>query len=141
MRPRETKRSTRVNRTAAGLNAERFVRIEGPFRTSAAALEAAGALVEACQLERGLPPVSIVGDFVIPPVDGAPSRDFQTLHFDFGLPLDPKVAQDVACYTALHVPADVAQTSLTSTRQRALCHWSHCWDSAVGRAGRSSWND
>ena len=55
-----------------------------------------------------LPPMAIVGDFVIPPIDGAATRDFQTLHFDFGLPLDPKIAQDVARFTALHVLADVA---------------------------------
>jgi hypothetical protein len=30
------------------------------------------------------------------------------LHFDFGLPLDPKVEQNVARYTALYVPTDVA---------------------------------
>ena len=64
-------------------------------------------LVEVCRLERGLPPLSIIGDFVLPPLDGAATRDFQTLHFDFGLPLDPRVAQDVARYTALHIPADV----------------------------------
>ena len=90
------------------LDSDGFVRIDGPFQTSDAAFDAASAVVEACRLERGLPPVSIVGDFVIPPLDGAASRDFQTLHFDFGLPLDPKVAQDVARYTALYVPADVA---------------------------------
>ncbi len=94
--------------TAEVLNSDGFVRIDGPFQTSDAAFHAASALVEACRLQRGLPPLSIVGDFVIPPLDGAPSRDFQTLHFDFGLPLDPRVAQDVARYTALYVPADVA---------------------------------
>ena len=79
-----------------------------PFRTSDAAFDVASALVEACRLERGLPPLSIIGDFVVPPLDGADTRDFQTLHFDFGLPLDPKVDQDVARYTALYVPADIA---------------------------------
>jgi hypothetical protein len=84
------------------------VRIDGPFQTSDAAFDAASALVDECRLERGLPPLSIIGDFVIPPLDGAATRDFQTLHFDFGLPLDPKVAQDVARYTALYVPTDIA---------------------------------
>ncbi len=46
----------------------------------------------------------MIGDFVVPPLDGGETRDFQTLHFDFGLPLDPKVDQDVARYTALYVP-------------------------------------
>lgn len=51
-------------------------------------------------------PVEVIGDFVIPPEDGPPSRDFQTLHFDFGLPLIPVVPGDVARFTALHLPAD-----------------------------------
>lgn len=49
--------------------------------------------------------VSVVGDFVVPPHDGPVSRDFQTLHFDFGLPLAPVVAADIARFTALHVSA------------------------------------
>jgi hypothetical protein len=97
-----------VSHTAQELDVDGFVRIDGPFRTVDAAFDAAGALVDACRLERGLPPMSIVGDFVIPPLDGTATRDFQTLHFDFGLPLDPKVAQDVARYTALYVPIHIA---------------------------------
>jgi hypothetical protein len=45
----------------------------------------------------------VVGDFVLPPPDGPPSRDFQTLHLDFGLPLLPTVAGDVSRFTALHL--------------------------------------
>ena len=56
-------------------------------------------------------PLSIIGDFVLPPSDGPPTRDFQTLHFDFGLPLDPEVNHDVACYTALYIPADARHVS------------------------------
>ena len=97
-----------MSHTADKLNADGFVQIDGPFQTTDAAFDAASALVEGCRLERGLPAMSIVGDFVIPPLDGAASRDFQTLHFDFGLPLDPKVAQDIARYTALYVPAGIA---------------------------------
>ena len=44
---------------------------------------------------------------MVPPLGGVATRDFQTLHFDFGLPLDPKVDQEIARYTALYVPADV----------------------------------
>lgn len=55
--------------------------------------------------------LSLIGDFVIPPVDAQQTRDFQTLHFDFGLPLDPKLEQDVARYTALFIPHDVSTTS------------------------------
>ena len=84
------------------------MRIDGPFLTGEEAFDAAGAVVEECRLERGLPALSIIGDFVIPPLDGTATRDFQTLHFDFGLPLDPKVAQDVARYTALYVPTDIS---------------------------------
>ena len=108
MKPSETRKHETGSHTAEALNSNGFVRIDEPFRTSDAAFHAANALVEACRLERGLLPMSIVGDFAIPPLDGAASRDFQTLHFDFGLPLDPKVAQDVARYTALYVPANVA---------------------------------
>jgi len=100
--------------SAAELSSYGFAPIDGPFRTSDVAFDVAGGLVEMCRLEHGLPPLSIVGDFVLPPLDGAASRDFQTLHFDFGLPLDPKVAQDVARYTALYVPADVADVQATT---------------------------
>jgi Taurine catabolism dioxygenase TauD, TfdA family len=48
-------------------------------------------------------PLSIIGDFSIPP-SGTPVRNFQTLHFDFGLPLDVKTRREVARYTALHIP-------------------------------------
>jgi hypothetical protein len=104
MRPNETRRSMPVSHAADALNANGFMRIDGPFQTCDGAFDTAGALLEECRLQRGLPAMSIVGDFVIPPLDGAATRDFQTLHFDFGLPLDPKIAQDVARYTALYVP-------------------------------------
>lgn len=59
-------------------------------------------------MEEGRPesPLVVIGDFVIPPADGPPSRDFQTLHFDFGLPLAPRAAADVARFTALYVTPD-----------------------------------
>jgi len=78
----------------------------GCFRSTHEANEAADAILEECRLEHGLLPLSIIGDFVIPPLEGKETRDFQTLHFDFGLPLNPKIAQDVARYTALYVPAE-----------------------------------
>jgi hypothetical protein len=46
----------------------------------------------------------VVGRFVVPPADGLPTRPFQTLHVDFGMPLDPVRPTDVATHTALHVP-------------------------------------
>ena len=92
----------------AELSSRGFVRIDGPFQTSDGAFDVAGALVEACRAERGLPPLSIIGDFVVPPSDGTHTRDFQTLHFDFGLPLDPRVERNVGRYTALYIPVEVA---------------------------------
>ncbi|MFZ0040462.1 MAG: hypothetical protein WAK93_04085 [Solirubrobacteraceae bacterium] len=53
----------------------------------------------------------MIGDFVLPPTGGVPTRNFQTLHFDFGLPLDPRFDQDVARYTALYIPADFGSVS------------------------------
>jgi hypothetical protein len=117
-----------VRDTTSALNSEGYVLIDGPFQASDAAFDAAGALIEACRLERGLPLMSIVGDFVIPPLDGAATRDFQTLHFDFGLPLDPKIAQDVARYTALYIPADAASVN-AATRLVPL----------AGLLGQRSW--
>jgi len=93
---------------AAELGSRGVARIAGPFGTSQEADEVASALVEVSRLEHGLPPLSIIGDFVVPPLDGGKSRDFQTLHFDFGLPIDPKVEWNVARYTTLHIPADAA---------------------------------
>jgi hypothetical protein len=58
--------------------------------------------------------LALIGDFLIPPAGGAVTRDFQTLHFDFGLPLDPGCPADIARYTALHIPARVRSgTALT----------------------------
>jgi hypothetical protein len=68
------------------------------------AFETARELTNARRIEDGVAALSVVGDFVLPPPDGQPSRDFQTLHFDFGVPLDPKVERDVGRYTALHIP-------------------------------------
>lgn len=98
-----------VRETTAELGTYGFVRIPGLSRTSHEAHEVATALVEVCRRERGLLPLSVIGDFVAPPLGGAETRDFQTLHFDFGLPLNPKVERAVTRYTALYVPADVAE--------------------------------
>ena len=97
--------------TAEGLVSRGFARIDETFATSEEAFEVASGLTETCRLQHGLPPLSIIGDFVIPPIGGAASRDFQTLHFDFGLPIDPKLEQDVARYTALHVPAGATEAA------------------------------
>jgi len=93
------------------LRSSGFVRIDERFRTAAEAFELASSVIEARYSEDGLGPLSIIGDFVLPPVEGTKARDFQTLHFDFGLPLDPKVDQDVARYTALYVSAGARDVS------------------------------
>jgi len=43
---------------------------------------------------------------VIAPVGRPPSRAFQTLHIDFGLPLLPRQPSDVARFTALYIDRD-----------------------------------
>lgn len=95
----------------ATLRSSGFVRIDEGIRTAAEAFERASSVIEARYGEDGLGPLSIIGDFVLPPVEGPKTRDFQTLHFDFGLPLDPKVDQDVARYTALYIPAGAPDVS------------------------------
>jgi hypothetical protein len=80
-------------------------RIAGPFTRIDQAWSEARLVVDAvtdCE-----PPLAIVGDFVIPSAGGPPSREFQTLHFDFGLPLVPVLPADVARFTALHIPAEM----------------------------------
>jgi hypothetical protein len=78
--------------------------VNGDFGTPREAFDAAELFVESRRSKCGIGPLATIGEFVIPPLDGPASRDFQTLHIDFGLPLDPKIPQDVARFTALHVP-------------------------------------
>jgi hypothetical protein len=75
------------------------------------ALEAASALVIKRSALDDSAKLNLIGEFVLPPPDGDDSRDFQTLHFDFGLPLDPKVAHDVGRYTALYIPGRLGPVS------------------------------
>lgn len=95
----------------AQLNDRGFVWIRNGFPTLEEALDAARALIDSCCAADGLEHLAAIGDFVLPPIDGQPTRGFQTLHFDFGLPLDPKLEQDVARYTALYIPSDVGSVS------------------------------
>ena len=80
------------------------VQILGPFTRIDEAWSEARHVVDA--VTDGDPPLAIIGDFVVAPAGGPPSRDFQTLHFDFGLPLVPVLPADVARFTALHIPAE-----------------------------------
>jgi hypothetical protein len=95
-----------------GALAERgFALIGGGLETSEEAFDAARALIDTHWAAHGVAPLSVIGDFVIPPVEGPQTRNFQTLHFDFGLPLDPKVEHDLARYTALYVARGAVDAS------------------------------
>jgi hypothetical protein len=88
------------------LSSTGFIRLAGPFRTAHDAEKISTVVVDSCRLRRGLAPLSIIGNFVLAPLGSGDTRAFQALHFDFGLPLNPKIEQEVARYTALYVPAD-----------------------------------
>jgi hypothetical protein len=90
----------------ASLADEGFVHATGPFPGLDDAWRAAQALVDASGPEN----LEVIGDFVIPPPDGPPSREFQTLHFDNGVPLAPAVPGDVARFTALHIVAEASSS-------------------------------
>jgi len=60
-----------------------------------------------------MPPLEDVGEFTVPPAD-ALRRDFQTLHIDFGLPIEAEEPLDIARFTALYVdPRHPPTTALT----------------------------
>jgi hypothetical protein len=86
--------------------------LSGPFAQPQDAWREMDALLDA--LEGGGRALQVIGDFVLPPIAGPPSRDFQTLHFDFGLPLVPALPADVARFTALHIPGDVPAGGATT---------------------------
>lgn len=93
-----------------------FVRIAGPHRRPDDAWRTAREIVDAAAEV----PLEVIGDYVVPPAVGSPSRDFQTLHLDFGLPLVPVAPADVARFTALHIaegaPPTAAVTRLVPLR-------------------------
>ncbi len=89
------------------------VRIPGPFARAERAWGEARAVIAGAT--GGDDPLAVIGDFVVPPAHGPPSRDFQTLHFDFGLPLVPVNPADMARFTALYMSADMS-TSHAVTR-------------------------
>jgi hypothetical protein len=86
------------------LEASGALRLVGPFKHLDDAWSAAESIV--AERTPADTPVEVIGNFVIPSVERRPSRDFQTLHFDFGVPLVPVVPGDVARFTALHLLAD-----------------------------------
>ncbi len=112
-----------------------FVVAPGPFAHLQDAWSAARDLIEtAAGADASL---AVLGDFVIAPPDGAPARDFQTLHFDFGLPIAPAASADVARFTALHIaihaPASDAATRLVPLRSLLACGSWPDHDELLGR--------
>jgi hypothetical protein len=103
-----------VTGASATLEKDGFVWIRSAFAAPDAAFVKAQELIDGCTAANGEEPLSVIGDFVLPPVEGEATRDFQTLHFDFGLPLRPQRARDVARYTALSIPRSaVGVTAVT----------------------------
>jgi hypothetical protein len=96
-----------VTTASCALEQGGFVWIRSAFGTPAAAFESAQELIEECSESNHHEALGVIGEFVLPPPDGEATRDFQTLHFDFGLPVHPVRRQDVARYTALFVPPSV----------------------------------
>lgn len=90
---------------ATALRALGYVRSADRYATPELALAVAQALVSSVDAA-----AQLVGRFMLPPADGPASRPFQTLHIDFGVPLEPRVPATVGRFTALHVPADVPWT-------------------------------
>jgi hypothetical protein len=97
--------------TVADLRERGFAWIRRALPTPDDAFALATALMNRCADGDDAGELAVIGDFVLPPVDGPQTREFQTLHFDFGLPLDPRLEQDVARYTALHVRRDADAVS------------------------------
>ncbi len=99
---------------AAALLDVGFVHLSAPYDTEELAWSCAQDIFEEAASEdaigSGMPPFAVVGHFTIPPPD-AHSRDFQTLHIDFGLPVVPDRQTDVARFTALYVDRDRSPTT------------------------------
>ena len=88
-----------------------FVWIRSVQSTPAAAFAVSQQLLVECGASSGHDALSVLGDFILPPSDGEPTRDFQTLHFDFGVPLRPLRDRDVARYTALFIPRSAVRVA------------------------------
>lgn len=87
-----------------------FARAEG-LRSSEEAFALARSLIDGRCAAGGAVPLEVIGDFLLPPRGGGQTRDFQTLHFDFGFPVDPRVEWDVGRYTGLYIPAGLSGVS------------------------------
>jgi hypothetical protein len=117
-----------VDTHASALEQRGFTWIREELPHPDTAFELARELVAARWPVDGREAPIVVGDFVLPPLDGAPTRGFQTLHFAFGLPLDPRVPKDLGRSTALYVSPHVGPVS-AATRlvplRALLCQ--RCW--------------
>ena len=100
-----------VDEYVASLGDRGFAWIRDHSPDADGAFDAARALIEARCAADGPGTLTVIGDFVLPPLDAGASRDFQTLHFDFGLPLDPKLDADVGRFTALYIPTSAGAVS------------------------------
>jgi len=93
-----------------------YVHVREAFASVGAAWVATMTVIESVCGDESL---EVIGEFVIPPVEGPASRSFQTLHIDFGVPLAPGEPADVARFTALYAAAD-ARPSQAHTRLVSL---------------------
>src|SRR5947209_1201318 len=88
------------NRSVTGarsvLRESGFVWIRSAFTTPAEAFAKSKELIGECAVSNGQEALSVIGDFMLAPPAGKATRDFQTLHFDFGVPLCPVRGRDVA---------------------------------------------
>jgi hypothetical protein len=100
-----------VTGECSALRESGFVWIRSALATPAAAFAKSQELIEECAASKGHDALSVIGDFILPPADGEATRDFQTLHFDFGVPLRPVRDLDVARYTALFIPRSVVRVT------------------------------
>jgi hypothetical protein len=103
-----------VDSVAARLVRRGFVHLRDIHESVAVGWRTAWAIFRAAAphdaIGADMPPLEAVGEFSVPP-PGAPVRDFQTLHIDFGLPVDPRRPVDVARFTALYIDCDRPPTS------------------------------
>ncbi len=100
-----------VTGACSALRKSGFAWVRSASATPAAAFAKSQELIEACTASNGHDALSMIGDFILPPPDGEATRDFQTLHFDFGVPLRPLRDQDVARYTALFIPGSAVRVT------------------------------
>lgn len=104
-----------ISAAAASLTRVGFTTLAGPHLSAEEAFAAAAAVLEDAFEDPGRPPLEVLGDFTIPPPDRPSTRGFQTLHLDFGLPVDPAAPGPVARCTALHLPSK-GRTAGAATR-------------------------